>query len=595
MKRLFFISLFLLSFYGFSQIDSVLVKVSKLPSNQEKLSLLYQQITAKWFSDTQAILTYSKVYDSIALLEREPIYKARAYNYKGISHYLLKEHDLAIEFYLKALRILELGSNYEDLTTVYNNLAACYKIRKDFINTEKYYLKSLEVSQKANLDKFKAVSWNNLSMLYTENKMYDKADTMLIKAINYYKEANNNINLGIAYLNYGNLKIEKNEYAEAITSYNEAKKYVEKNQIPLLHAVSQTGIGIAFTKQDKMPLALNPLLEGVEISKEINHQEQLLESYNALAEYYAKTKKFKEAYNLSIESQKLKDSVLSAQQDKNMAEALTKFETEKKDSELKFLKLETEKKEQQKQLYLVIAFLGVLITAIVSFFLFKSKRRRVLLNKQKVLLETAIDDKNVLLKETHHRVKNSFQMVASLLFLQSRTLTDVEAKKALDEARNRVHSMAIIHQKLYTKNQLAGVDTKEYFEDLVDSICKSYNETSKSLTKTLDIQSIILSIETITLIGLILNELITNVLKHAFEGDVEKNDTLHVVFKENSNELLLKVIDNGIGINKKRDHNSFGLKLIDSLIKNLKANISFTSKKNKGTEVVLNISKYEKL
>lgn len=595
MKRLFFILLFLLSFYGFSQIDSVLVKVSKLPSNQEKLSFLYQQITAKWFSDVQAILVYSKVYDSIASLESKPIYKARAYNYKGISHYLIKEHDLAIELYLKALRILELGSDYEDLTTVYNNLAACYKIRKDFINTEKYYLKSLQVSQKANLDKFKAVSWNNLSMLYTENKMYDKADTMLIKAINYYKEVNNNINLGIAYLNYGNLKIEKNEYAEAITSYNEAKKYVEKNQIPLLHAVSQTGIGIAFTKQDKMQLALNPLLEGVEISKEINHQEQLLESYNALAEYYAKTKKFKEAYNLSIESQKLKDSVLSAQQDKNMAEALTKFETEKKDSELKFLKLETEKKEQQKQLYLVIAFLGVLITAIVSFFLFKSKRRRVLLNKQKVLLETAIDDKNVLLKETHHRVKNSFQMVASLLFLQSRTLTDVEAKKALDEARNRVHSMAIIHQKLYTKNQLAGVDTKEYFEDLVDSICKSYSEKSNSLEKVLDIQSIILSIETITLIGLILNELITNVLKHAFEDGVEKNNMLQVVFKENSNELLLKVIDNGIGINKKRDHNSFGLKLIDSLIKNLKANISFTSKINRGTEVVLNISKYEKL
>ena len=594
MKHLLSTLLLLCSYFGFSQIDSVLVKVSQLSSNQEKLTLLYGQINSKWFSDAKAISTYSKLYDSIAVLENKPIYNARAYHYKGISNYLLEKHDLAIELYLKALRILESGNAYEDLTTVYNNLAACYKIRKDFVNTEKYYLKSLEVSEKANLDKFKAVSWNNLSMLYTENKIYDKADTMSVKAINYYKEINNTINLGIAYLNYGNLKIEKEEYEEAITSYNQAKKHVEKSQIPLLHGVSQTGIGIALTRQDKIQSALNFLLEGVEISKEINHQGQLLESYNALAEYYAKTKKFKEAYNLSIESQKLKDSILSAEQDKNMAEALTKFETEKKDSELKFLQLETEKKEQQKQLYLIIAFFGFLITTIVTFFLFRSKKRRTLLNKQKRLLEIAIEDKNILLKETHHRVKNSFQMVASLLFLQSRSLTDTEAKKALEEARNRVHSMAIIHQKLYTKDQLTGVDTKAYFEDLIDSVCESYSKISKDVKRIIDVQSIILSIETITLIGLIVNELITNVFKHAFTS-TSKDHTLQVVFKEINEELVLIIKDNGLGIDTTENSNSFGLKLIDSLSKKLKATIAFVINKNEGTEVVLNISEYEKL
>lgn len=594
MRFTYFILFFFAFNFGYSQQDDVLLQLTKLSSNEEKLDLLYTQVKKKWFSDAKAINTYARLYDSIASMENSSLFKARVFNYYGIASYLKEEHDLAINYYFKAIRILEGNKNYSDLAEVYNNLGACYKIRNDFENTEKYYLKALKISEEIGENTTVAHLWNNLSLLYTENKIYDKADDMLSKAINYYASTKDSVNLGIAYLNYGNLKINKKEYQEAVFSYNQAKNFVKRQQIPLLYAVSQTGIGIALTEKGEMSSAKNYLLEGVEISKKINHHEQLLESYNALAEYYAKTRKFEEAYKLSIESQKLKDSVLSAQQDKNMVDALAKFETEKKDAQLKLLGLEAEKEKQQSRLYSIIAFFGILIAVLVGFFLFKSKKRRALLAKQKNLLETTLEDKNVLLKETHHRVKNSLQMVSSLLFLQSRTITDEEAKKAISDAQNRVRSMAIIHQKLYSEQQLAGVDTKAYFEDLIAEVFNGYNNKSNNTSYTTNIQSILLSIESITLVGLILNELITNVLKHAFNNKNSEN-LLNVFFKEENNILVLKVKDNGKGMDTINPKNSLGLKLVESLSKKLKAKMVINSDKKQGTEIVLYIKKYDKL
>ncbi|MCB0461094.1 MAG: histidine kinase dimerization/phosphoacceptor domain -containing protein [Flavobacteriaceae bacterium] len=565
-----------------------------MSTNEEKLELLYTQIKKKWFSDEKSINTYAILYDSIASLEKSTLFKARAFNYYGIANYLKGEHDLAIDYYFKAVRILEGSEHYSDLADVYNNLGACYKIRKDFENTEKYYLSALEISEKIGEQTTIAHLWNNLSLLYTENKIYDKADFMLSKAINYYAQTKDSVNLGIAYLNYGNLKINEKEFQQAIFNYKQAKNFVKREQIPLLYAVSQTGIGMALAEKGKMSSAKEHLLEGIEISKEINHHEQLLESYNALAEYYAKNKKFKDAYKLSLESQKLKDSVLSAQQDKNMADALARFETEKIDAQLKLFALEAEKEKQQSRIYLIIASFGVLITVLIGFFLYRSKKRRALLANQKELLEATLEDKNILLKETHHRVKNSLQMVSSLLFLQSRTITDKEAKKAMSDAQSRVRSMAIIHQKLYSEQQLAGVDTKAYFEDLIAEVFNSHTNKSNNAKYKTDIQSILLGIETITLIGLILNELITNVLKHAFKTKSSEN-LLDVFFKEENNRLVLKVKDNGSGMKTNKKQESLGLKLVDSLSKKLKANVVINSDKAQGTEVILHIEKYDKL
>ncbi len=261
-----------------------------------------------------------------------------------------------------------------------------------------------------------------------------------------------------------------------------------------------------------------------------------------------------------------------------------------KTSALKNAEIVAQKKESQ--LYSILSGVGFLFAAFLGFFFYKNRKKNKILAKQKKLLEATVDEKNVLLKETHHRVKNSFQIVSSLLYLQSENIEDKEAQIALREAQNRVRSMVLIHQRLYSKDQLVGIDSKEYLEALTKDIFEMHQFKKELLPYKLNIESLVLSIETITPIGLILNELIVNVLKHAYEI-ITPESILSIDFRKKNDELILKVIDNGKGFEDEIKDTSFGIKLMNALSKKLKASLDYNSSLSNGTEVILNIKKFE--
>ncbi len=579
---------------SFSQDPQVLDSLNKISNNQDKLNYLGSIIPSQLYSSPENVVRYAELFDSIANLEKTLENEANAFNFKGMAHYASHEYDSAITYYLEAIRVLERQEPGEKLSRVYSNLSACYNIRNDFYNTEKYYLKALEISTPINDVVGVANTNNNLSILYTQNKMYDKAEKAVENALSYFTQVNDSLMMGIAYMNYGNSQLFSENFEDAIVKYNKSLQHVKMNQVPIVHAVAQTGIGIGLTKQQRYKQALPYLIKGVEISKRIKHDEQLMESYNALADYYSFTNNHKEAYELLKESQKLKDSILSKEEDQNMADALTKYESEKKDTELKLLKVETEKKEQAKQLYSSLAIAGLLIASLLGVFVYNNRNKNNILATQKALLEKTVDEKNILLRETHHRVKNSFQIVSSLLFLQSKNVKDKEAQLAIQEAQNRVRSMVLIHQRLYNKDQLVGIDTQDYIEDLTRDIFDSHQQQSKGLHYNLNVEPMVLGIETITPIGLILNELIVNVLKHGFD-DINPDSKMTIDFKQQDDNLMLRVSDNGKGFNGEAKEISFGIKLIKALAKKLKATLEFNSEKNQGTEAILTITKFEVL
>ena len=216
------------------------------------------------------------------------------------------------------------------------------------------------------------------------------------------------------------------------------------------------------------------------------------------------------------------------------------------------------------------------------------------LSKQKKLLEATVDEKNALLKETHHRVKNSFQIVSSLLYLQSENIVDKEAKLAMKEAQNRVRSMVLIHQKLYSKEQLVGISTEEYFTDLTKDIFESHQFEENTIKYSLDVEPLVLDIETITPLGLILNELITNVLKHAFNPVSEKSE-MQIRFKKKGEILQLQVEDNGVGMPLEIKESSFGIQLIKALAKKLKAKVVFSKGSLNGSLATIDIYRFNEL
>ncbi len=198
-------------------------------------------------------------------------------------------------------------------------------------------------------------------------------------------------------------------------------------------------------------------------------------------------------------------------------------------------------------------------------------------------------EKEILLKEIHHRVKNNLQIVSSMLNLQQDSLKDEESRAALRDSIGRVKSMALIHERLYMSSDLSSINIQDYVGSLVGHISQSQLENVPELDIQQDIQKIELDVDTSLSLGLIINELITNSLKYGFpQNQTFKNPTIKVSLKEINSSLQLRVSDNGQGIPEDldfRDTESLGLQLVNTLAEELEGKLELEN--GQGTKFIL--------
>jgi len=195
------------------------------------------------------------------------------------------------------------------------------------------------------------------------------------------------------------------------------------------------------------------------------------------------------------------------------------------------------------------------------------------LYKSKTEIERRIDEKEVLLREVHHRVKNNLQTVSSLLNLQAKNTGNYQIKSLLKGSQNRVLSMAMIHEMLYLRSNLSKIEFQPYVQELTEYLMKSVEGKNKNITVNIDIPNLELGIDTAIPLGLLINEAVTNSLKYGFveNGEGEIGITLEKTAAKNTYNLL--ITDNGIGYSEKinfRNTKSLGLKLIHNLARQLK-------------------------
>ena len=189
-------------------------------------------------------------------------------------------------------------------------------------------------------------------------------------------------------------------------------------------------------------------------------------------------------------------------------------------------------------------------------------------------LSEALEEKNVLLKEVHHRVKNNMQVVSSMLYLQGRMADDTRIAAALDEGRARVQSMALIHEKLYQSENLARIDFGEYTRELVAFLEKSQCASECKININFNVQSFFLTVDTAIPAGLIVNELVTNAFKHAFDG--REIGSLWVDMACDEDMVTMRIRDDGVGLPvdfEASQRNSLGMELVNSLTKQLRGNL----------------------
>lgn len=224
---------------------------------------------------------------------------------------------------------------------------------------------------------------------------------------------------------------------------------------------------------------------------------------------------------------------------------------------------------------------------LISLFTIRKIRKQSKeLSEKNKLINKSLKEKELLVKEVHHRVKNNFQIVSSLLELQSKGIEDEKALELANEGKNRVKSMALIHQKLY-QNESGLVDFDEYIQLLVkelSSLFKSDNKIDTSITS----KDMSFDIDTAIPLGLIINEIITNSYKYAFKQG--KENTLSIsINKEIDNNFKLIIEDNGPGLYSNFDvkkAKSLGLRLVNRLVKQLHGTLSLTNEKGARFEII---------
>jgi len=190
-------------------------------------------------------------------------------------------------------------------------------------------------------------------------------------------------------------------------------------------------------------------------------------------------------------------------------------------------------------------------------------------------IKKSLQEKEVLLKEIHHRVKNNLQIVSSLLNIQSKFIKDKKAIEIYNDSRNRIKTMALIHERLYKSEDFSRIDIAEYVETLTSFLYQTYNITTRIIKVNLDIKDTILKIEYANPVGLIINELISNSLKYAFPKNRKGEISISLTMEEN-NKYTLLISDNGIGLPEYLDFRktqTFGLQLVNILVNQLKGDI----------------------
>jgi two-component sensor histidine kinase len=253
------------------------------------------------------------------------------------------------------------------------------------------------------------------------------------------------------------------------------------------------------------------------------------------------------------------------------------------------LQKQSEVDKSRKITYLSIAALVLALALALSFYRgYKNTQKTNLTIRQQKkeaeekneMIENSLKEKEILLKEIHHRVKNNLQIISSLLNLQAKGLKDEDTKKMMSEARSRISSMALIHQKIYQSGNLGSVDLQTYIEQMVQSVEAMFSSKSRNISYYINTHGISLDIDTSIPLGLIINELLTNIYKYAF---VNRDAGMIVITMETKTEteLELKVSDNGVGLPADFETtaaNSLGLKLVKGLANQIKGSVQFENK-----------------
>ncbi|HRF99843.1 MAG TPA: histidine kinase dimerization/phosphoacceptor domain -containing protein [Bacteroidia bacterium] len=546
--------------------------------------------------------------DSSSYLAQEALTLAKEANFKrgiasatknlAICNYVNGKSDVAIKQFIEAIKLFEDLKDINELAHCYSQMGIAYYLQYQYDNALKYYEKSIELYRKTTNKKDLAGVYINQGISYTYVKKMDLAEINYNEALKIYQEINYEPGFAPAYNSLAKIYYAKKEYVKAISYYKLAEQYSIKSNNKYHLITNYNSLAMCYKELKEYETAKSYSEKSITISKEVGSVERELFCHETMADILFSMGDYKNAYASFQNYASLKDTLFNQDKNDAIAEMQAKFDVEKNQQKVKEIELQKKIDDEtnaKKQLLLVVVIVVILISLIFTIILFRNKQKvNSLLEQKNAAIQANLEQKEMMMSEIHHRVKNNLQMVSSILDLQARDLTDEKSIQVIEDSLSRINAISLIHQRLYQSDNIRGVKINNYLQELALDILKNFSSTSQ--TKSIELQCHIddldMDLESAIPIGLITAELIINACKYAFTS-IEKPE-IKITLNKRDGLLLLTVADNGIGkqVSLNDSGTTFGTKLIKSLSRKLRAEINEDTS-SKGTSVQLKINNFK--
>lgn len=532
------------------------------------------------------------------------------------------DYQAAIEYYKKGLKIARTENNQRAIVIAHNDLGRIYDQMGSYERGLEYYIEGLKIAEEAQDNRLMASLNSNIASLQYFQNNYNKALEYIQKAKLLF--ANNEDNAGLAKVaqTMGNIAFMQEQYDTALARFSEclniqekrknqrglsfayfnlAKTYLEKGdedkglefhlkslkireEINFQLGIASSSLEVGNIYQDRKQQyqkALPYLQRSLALAEETGAYTEMNDAYSALARCYGKMGNYRQAYDYQERYRETRDSLFNQDRNKSIANMQVRYDTEKKEAQISTLTQEAtlmagiQQKDQQVKILLAI---GLFLLLGLAFLFWNQSRLKQKANAQLSIknkeiaqkseaLALSLQEKEVLLREVHHRVKNNLQMVSSLLNLQASEVQNETVLASIREGKSRVEAMSLIHENLYQSDQIKEVDIAQYLKQLLGHLGMAFAQKGKSIKVNLSAEHIRFNIDTAIPLGLVINELVTNAYKYAFTGqDIGQIDVQIQPISEHTYELT--IADNGQGMPTDfeiKKTNSLGLRLVNML------------------------------
>lgn len=617
-----------------SKTDSLLARLKTDKNDTNKVKDLYRLCNEyRLTGDYETGLTYGKQAVSLAESLKFKRGVASAYNNMGIIYMFQSDFVEAMKCYETSLTIYKEAGNNDGIAKAYGNMSGIYMYLGNYPEALKINFAALKLQEEVKDTSGIASRHSNIGQLYLYQKKYREALNYFNTALKLYTSVNDKEgmaialnNAGIAYMNQGNnqealknyqeasviYKEMENKYGmatsfnnigiiydrlgnypEAIESYLAALNINEKDGNEDITASSLINLGVIYTRLHKSKDARMYLMKALQLSRETDNLQTMSSAYSNLGILDSSVGDYKGAYrnyqkaiiyrdSLNNEETKQKTLQSSMQYEFDKKEAATKAENDKV-----VLKLEGENElQKQKQRFMVIFI--VVFALLMLVLLFFAKRAYDNKKKYSEVLSKENEHKELLLREVHHRVNNSLQMISSLLSIQADTTENEEIREYLLKSENRIHAMSTMHHLLHLGNSKLEVDISAYLGEIVKFYSRVL-ETKPGIRLQVGIPSVNFHTKTALPLALLMNELLTNSIKYAFPDN--KGTITISLAKTTGNKWIFKLSDDGIGYNE-GDVGGKGTSLGLSLVKLMSRQMggTFKTDSQNGTSFELTFS-----